>query len=249
MIIIENLSKTFIKDGNRIEVLRNLNLEIKKGDSLAVVGVSGAGKSTLIHILGTLDHPTSGTVSIAGNNVFEWSEKKISAFRNSTIGFVFQFNNLLPEFNALENAMMPALISGMSKPQAIRQASQLLTDVGLEHRLKHKPGELSGGEQQRVAIARALVMEPEILLADEPTGALDSKASASLLSQLTDLHQIGKTIVMVTHSAMAASYASRVLFISDGALFSQLYRGDDNNRAFFDRIVANLSILGGGDIA
>jgi len=158
MIILENLSKTFIKDDNKIEVLRNLNLEIKKGDSLAVVGVSGAGKSTLIHILGTLDHPTSGALSIAGKNVFEWGEKKISAFRNSTIGFVFQFNNLLPEFSALENAMMPALISGMSKQQAIRQATQLLTEVGLEHRLKHKPGELSGGEQQRVAIARALVM-------------------------------------------------------------------------------------------
>ncbi|HCX02373.1 MAG TPA: lipoprotein-releasing system ATP-binding protein LolD, partial [Syntrophaceae bacterium] len=158
MIILKDLSKTFVKDGNKIEVLQNLNLEIQKGDSLAVVGVSGAGKSTLIHILGTLDHPTAGTLSIAGHNVFEWREKKIAAFRNKTIGFVFQFNNLLPEFTALENTMMPALIGGLGRKQALDKASQLLQDVGLEHRLKHKPGELSGGEQQRVAIARALVM-------------------------------------------------------------------------------------------
>ena len=159
MITLANLCKTFIKDGNKIEVLRNLNLDIQKGDSLAVVGVSGAGKSTLIHILGTLDHPTSGTLSIAGNNVFEWNEKKLAAFRNRTIGFVFQFNNLLPEFSALENTMMPALIAGLPKKEAFRKAEELLADVGLAHRLRHKPGELSGGEQQRVAIARALVMD------------------------------------------------------------------------------------------
>ena len=220
MIIIENLSKTFIKDGNRIEVLRNLNLEIKKGDSLAVVGVSGAGKSTLIHILGTLDHPTSGTVSIAGNNVFEWSEKKISAFRNSTIGFVFQFNNLLPEFNALENAMMPALISGMSKPQAIRQASHLLTEVGLEHRLKHKPGELSGGEQQRVAIARALVMEPEILLADEPTGNLDTETGKKIEDILVNLNIVKKiTLIVVTHNKLLADRMSGRIGLRDGEIY------------------------------
>jgi len=220
MIIIENLSKTFIKDGNRIEVLRNLNLEIKKGDSLAVVGVSGAGKSTLIHILGTLDHPTSGTVSIAGNNVFEWSEKKISAFRNSTIGFVFQFNNLLPEFNALENAMMPALISGMSKPQAIRQASHLLTEVGLEHRLKHKPGELSGGEQQRVAIARALVMEPEILLADEPTGNLDTETGKKIEDILVNLNMAKKiTLIVVTHNKLLADRMSGRIGLRDGEIY------------------------------
>ena len=154
MIKLENLSKTFIKDGNKIEVLRGLNLEIKKGESLAVLGVSGAGKSTLIHILGTLDHPTEGRLFINGVNVFEWEEKKIALFRNSTIGFVFQFNNLLPEFNALENTMMPALIGGMSKKEARQKALQLLREVGLEHRISHKPGELSGGEQQRVAIAR-----------------------------------------------------------------------------------------------
>jgi lipoprotein-releasing system ATP-binding protein len=220
MIILTNLSKTFVKDGNKIEVLRNLNLEIKKGDSLAVVGVSGAGKSTLIHILGTLDHPTSGTLSIAGKNVFEWSEKKIAAFRNLTIGFVFQFNNLLPEFSALENAMMPALISGMSKQQAIRQASQLLDEVGLEHRLKHKPGELSGGEQQRVAIARALVMEPEILLADEPTGNLDTETGKKIEDILVNLNTTKKiTLIVVTHNKLLADRMSGRIGLRDGKIY------------------------------
>ncbi len=215
-----NLSKTFVKDGNKIEVLRNLNLEIKKGDSLAVVGVSGAGKSTLIHILGTLDHPTSGTLSIAGKNVFEWSEKKIAAFRNSTIGFVFQFNNLLPEFSALENAMMPALISGMSKQQAIRQAQSILDEVGLEHRLKHKPGELSGGEQQRVAIARALVMEPEILLADEPTGNLDTETGKKIEDILVNLNTTKKiTLIVVTHNKLLADRMSGRIGLRDGKIY------------------------------
>ena len=220
MIILDNLSKTFVKDGNKIEVLRNLNLEIKKGDSLAVVGVSGAGKSTLIHILGTLDHPTSGTLSIAGNNVFEWSEKKIAAFRNSTIGFVFQFNNLLPEFTALENTMMPALISGLAKKQAADKASQLLQEVGLEHRLKHKPGELSGGEQQRVAIARALVMEPEILLADEPTGNLDTETGKKIEDILVNLNALKKiTLIVVTHNKLLADRMSGRIGLRDGKIY------------------------------
>ena len=156
MIVLENLSKTFIKNGNKIEVLRGLNLKIEKGESLAILGVSGAGKSTLIHIMGMLDHPTGGSLLIDEMNVFEWKENKRASFRNSNIGFVFQFNNLLPEFNALENTMMPALIGGIEKKQAGEKACKLLKEVGLENRIKHKPGELSGGEQQRVAIARAL---------------------------------------------------------------------------------------------
>ena len=220
MIILTNLSKTFVKDGNKIEVLRNLNLEIKKGDSLAVVGVSGAGKSTLIHILGTLDHPTSGTLSMAGHNVFEWSEKKISAFRNQTIGFVFQFNNLLPEFTALENTMMPSLISGLSKKQAMEKASHLLEEVGLEHRLKHKPGELSGGEQQRVAIARALVMEPEILLADEPTGNLDTETGKKIEDILVNLNTVKKiTLIVVTHNKLLADRMSGRIGLRDGNIY------------------------------
>jgi len=220
MIILENLSKTFVKDGNKIEVLQNLNLEIKRGASLAVVGVSGAGKSTLIHILGTLDHPTSGVLTIAGNNVFDWNEKKIAAFRNKTIGFVFQFNNLLPEFTALENTMMPALIGGAAKKQAEDRASQLLREVGLEHRLKHKPGELSGGEQQRVAIARALVMEPEILLADEPTGNLDTETGKKIEDILVNLNTIKKiTLVVVTHNKLLADRMSDRIGLRDGEIY------------------------------
>ena len=220
MIILTDLSKTFVKDGNEIKVLQNLNLEIKRGESLAVVGVSGAGKSTLIHILGTLDHPTSGTLAIAGNNVLEWSEKKIAAFRNKTIGFIFQFNNLLPEFTALENTMMPALIGGLAKKQAVDRASQLLQEVGLEHRLKHKPGELSGGEQQRVAIARALVMEPEILLADEPTGNLDTETGKKIEDILVNLNTIKKiTLVVVTHNKLLADRMSDKIGLRDGKIY------------------------------
>lgn len=220
MIKLENLSKTFIKDGNRIDVLRDLNLDIARGSSLAVVGVSGAGKSTLIHILGTLDHPTSGTLSIAGHNVFEWSKKKIAAFRNTTIGFVFQFNNLLPEFTALENTMMPALIAGLPKKQAAEHALQLLSDVGLTHRLKHKPGELSGGEQQRVAIARALVMDPEILLADEPTGNLDTETGKKIEDVLVNLNATKKiTLIVVTHNKMLANRMSGRIGLRDGKTY------------------------------
>jgi lipoprotein-releasing system ATP-binding protein len=220
MIVLDNLSKTFIKDGNRIEVLRNLKLEVKKGDSLAVLGVSGAGKSTLIHILGTLDHPTSGTLLIGGNNVFEWGEKKIASFRNRTIGFIFQFNNLLPEFTALENTMMPALISGLGRNQAAEKAFQLLQEVGLEHRVKHKPGELSGGEQQRVAIARALVMEPEILLADEPTGNLDTETGKKIEDILLHLNNEKKiTLVVVTHNKILADRMSKRIGLRDGEIY------------------------------
>jgi len=220
MIRLENLSKTFVKDGNKIEVLKGLNLEIARGDSLAVVGVSGAGKSTLIHILGTLDHPTGGSLSIAGQTVFNWNEKKIAAFRNRTIGFVFQFNNLLPEFTALENAMMPAFIGGLERKKALDRAAHLLTEVGLEHRLRHKPGELSGGEQQRVAIARALAMEPEILLADEPTGNLDTETGKKIEDLLIALNAEKKiTLVVVTHNRLLAERMSGRIGLRDGKIY------------------------------
>jgi lipoprotein-releasing system ATP-binding protein len=220
MIKLENLSKTFIKDGNKIEVLRGLNLEIKKGESLAVLGVSGAGKSTLIHILGTLDHPTEGHLLINSVNVFKWDEQKISRFRNSTIGFIFQFNNLLPEFDALENTMLPALIGGVSKRQAKEKAHQLLSDVGLGHRIRHKPGELSGGEQQRVAIARSLVMDPEILLADEPTGNLDTETGKKIEDILVNLNaQKNITLIVVTHNKLLAERMSGRIGLLDGKIY------------------------------
>ena len=220
MIKLENLSKTFVKDGNKIEVLKGLNLEIAKGDSLAVVGMSGAGKSTLIHILGTLDHPTSGTLAINGQNVFEWNEKKLAAFRNKMIGFVFQFNNLLPEFSALENTIMPALISGLKKKEAVDKARQVLEEVGLEQRLKHKPGELSGGEQQRVAIARAMIMEPEILLADEPTGNLDTETGKRIEDVLLNLNaKKNITLIVVTHNKALADRMTGRIGLRDGKIY------------------------------
>ncbi|HDQ03815.1 MAG TPA: ABC transporter ATP-binding protein [Deltaproteobacteria bacterium] len=220
MIRLDNLSKTFFKDGAKIEVLRGLNLEIARGESLAMLGVSGAGKSTLIHILGTIDHPTGGHLHINGLDVFEWDEKKKARFRNATIGFIFQFNNLLPEFDALENTMMPALIGKMSRKQAASKAAKLLGEVGLEHRLKHKPGELSGGEQQRVAIARALVMEPEIILADEPTGNLDTETGKKIEDILIEMNRTRKiTLVVVTHNKLLAERMSRRIGLRDGKIY------------------------------
>jgi lipoprotein-releasing system ATP-binding protein len=220
MIELKNLSKTFLKDGNKIEVLRGLNLKIEKGASLAILGISGAGKSTLIHIMGMLDHPTEGCLSLNGMNVFEWDEKKRASFRNSTIGFVFQFNNLLPEFSALENTMLPALIGGMSRKQAGEKACKLLKEVGLEHRIKHRPGELSGGEQQRVAIARALVMEPELLLADEPTGNLDTETGKKIEDILVTLNATNKiTLVTVTHNKLLAERMSERIVLRDGKIY------------------------------
>jgi lipoprotein-releasing system ATP-binding protein len=220
MIVLENLSKTFLKDGNKINVLRGLNLKINKGESLAILGISGAGKSTLIHIMGMLDHPTEGCLFIDGMNVFEWDENKRSSFRNLTIGFVFQFNNLLPEFNALENTMMPAVIGGIPQKQAGEKACKLLKEVGLEHRIKHKPGELSGGEQQRVAIARALIMEPEILLVDEPTGNLDTETGKKIEDILVNLNTSKKiTLVTVTHNKLLAERMSDRIVLHDGKIY------------------------------
>lgn len=221
VIQVHDLKKTFVKDGSRIEVLRGINLSIDDGDSLAILGVSGAGKTTFVHILGTLDRPTSGTVLFNGLNVFDWQEKKLASFRNRTIGFVFQFHNLLPEFNSLENTMMPALIHGMSRRDALAKAETILHDVGLGDRMTHKPSELSGGEQQRVAVARALIMEPEILLADEPTGNLDTETGRKIEDILLELNrQKGITLIVVTHNQSLAGRMSRSIGLRDGEIYA-----------------------------
>ncbi len=221
MIQIQDLSKTFLKDGLAIEVLKELNLRIGTGESLAIVGVSGSGKSTLIHILGTLDHPTSGTILFDGVDVFTWPEPKLAAFRNRKIGFIFQFHNLLPEFTGLENTMMPALIRRMPKREARGRAEALLAEVGLGDRMTHKPGELSGGEQQRVAIARALILEPEILLADEPTGNLDTETGKKIEEILVALNRTkGITLIVVTHNQSLADRMSRQIGLRDGRIYT-----------------------------
>lgn len=221
MIQIQSLQKAFLKDGHRIEVLRGLDFEIAEGESLAIVGASGAGKSTLIHIIGTLDHPSSGSVLFDGVNVFAWPEKRLAAFRNRKVGFVFQFHNLLPEFTALENTMMPALIQRMPKQDARRRAEAILGEVGLSDRVTHKPGELSGGEQQRVALARALILEPEILLADEPTGNLDTETGKKIEDILLELNRTKRiTLIVVTHNPLLADRMSQHIGLRDGRIYT-----------------------------
>jgi len=200
-----------------VEVLKGLDLTFSKGEKAAIVGASGVGKTTLLHILGTLDRPTSGRVIYEGKDIYALNEKDLALFRNREIGFVFQLHHLLPEFNALENTMMPCLIQGIPKGEAASRAEAILTLVGLQDRLPHKPGELSGGEQQRVAVARALVLEPKVLLADEPTGNLDTKTGESVFDLLQELNQIKKvTLIVVTHNLKLAEKMSRQIQLIDG---------------------------------
>jgi lipoprotein-releasing system ATP-binding protein len=220
ILVAEDLTRTFVKNGTVVEVLKGLNLAIHRGDSLAIVGLSGAGKSTLLNILGALDQPTSGKVFFKGADIFQWNERQRAVFRNRNIGFVFQSHHLLPEFTSLENTMMPALIQRMSPGRAREKAASLLTALDLGDRLTHKPGELSGGEQQRVAIARALILDPEILLADEPTGNLDTETGGKIQEILLELNGNRKiTLVIVTHNERLAERMARSVGIKDGLLY------------------------------
>ena len=212
-----NLHKSF----GTLEVLKGVNLCVQQGEILAIVGKSGAGKTTLLQILGTLDRPTDGQVFINGQDVFRLSEKALAQFRNRHIGFIFQFHQLLPEFTALENVMMPALIAGESRKQSTQRAEQLLTDLGPNERLHHKPNALSGGEKQRVAAARALMMSPSVILADEPTGSLDEANKQELNRLLLHLRkQYQQTIIIVTHDKDLTSIADRVVEIMDGKIMN-----------------------------
>jgi len=218
-ITIESLSKSYIQGSRRVEALRGINLRFGPGESVAVVGASGAGKTTLLHILGTIDRPSEGRVLYDGEDVFALRERDRARFRNRTIGFVFQFHHLLPEFTALENTMMPALIHGMPIEEAKVRAERLMDQVGLLGRTTHKPGELSGGEQQRVAVARALIMEPEILLADEPTGNLDRETGGGVFRLILQMHEEKKiTTIIVTHNEEIAERLPRQIRLVDGAV-------------------------------
>ena len=216
---VTGLFKSFGTKDAKVDVLKGIDMEVAAGETIALVGASGAGKSTLLHILGALDRPTSGRVLFSGHDVFRSGDSALAAFRNRTIGFVFQFHHLLSEFSALENAMMPALIGGMRKSEAEPLAEELLRDVGLAHRLTHRPGELSGGEQQRVAIARALVLSPQLLLADEPTGNLDMKTSDEVHDLLAEIHRKkGITLMIVTHNERLAAGMGRIIRMVDGRI-------------------------------
>ena len=215
MIEIKNIRKSF----GSLEVLKGIDLSIQKGEIVSIVGPSGAGKTTLLQIIGTLDKPDSGSVFVDGIDTTQLSQKKLSDFRNKHIGFVFQFHQLLPEFTAIENIMIPAYIAGVGSKQARQRAEELLRFMGLSERAKHKPNELSGGEKQRVAVARALINNPDVILADEPSGSLDSKNKEELHQLFFDLRdKYGQTFVIVTHDEQLASITDRTIHMRDGIL-------------------------------
>jgi lipoprotein-releasing system ATP-binding protein len=217
LVSVQNVSKAFEHEGRALEVLKGIDLDIGSGEMVTIVGPSGAGKSTLLHLVGTLDLPTQGRIFYGGQDVTRLGSSDLAEFRNRSIGFVFQFHHLLPEFTALENVLMPGLIQGRRRLEG--RARELLDEVGLSARLTHRPGELSGGEQQRVALARALLMEPKLVLADEPTGNLDSQTSAAVQSLFFDLNQRhGTTFLIVTHSRDFAAMMPRQVSMKDGRI-------------------------------
>ena len=219
MITIKNIRKSF----GDLEVLKGVNLSVEKGEIVAIVGKSGAGKTTLLQIIGTLDTPDSGSVIIDGTDVSQLTERQLAEFRNRHIGFIFQFHQLLPEFSALENVMMPALIARMAEADARDCATQLLTDLGLKDRLAHRPNQLSGGEKQRVAAARAMMMQPSVILADEPSGSLDEQNKQELNKLLLEMRdRYGQTIIIVTHDSDMARISDRVIEMRDGTVTTKV---------------------------
>ena len=216
---LRDIRKSYGSGAGKVEVLKGISMSVAAGETIALVGASGAGKTTLLHIMGTLDLPTGGTIVFQGEEIFRRGETALASFRNHTIGFVFQFHHLLPEFTALENVMMPGLISRQKRREVEGRAEELLGKVGLAHRLTHRPTELSGGEQQRVAIARALLQSPALLLADEPTGNLDRKTSDEVNEVLRQLHcELGITLIIVTHNERLASSMGKIVQLEDGRI-------------------------------
>ena len=240
----QNLTQKIQLAQKQLTIFENLNFDIQEGEQVAITGRSGSGKSTLLGILATLDQASSGKLVVCGESIAELNEEQRAEVRLKHIGFVFQSFQLLPHLTALENVMLPLRLQEKFKyAEAEQKALNLLKRVGLERQAQQTPKVLSGGEQQRVAIARALIREPNIILADEPTGALDSKATDSLLTLFSQINKEGQTVLMVTHSTKAASHANRVLFIKDGEVFHQLYRGSMSNEQLYAKISETLTVL------
>ncbi len=219
LVEVNGLGRVFFHRDKELVVLRDVDLRVESGEMIAVVGESGVGKSTLLQILGTLDRPTSGTVRYGATDVFKLQDTELAAFRNRMIGFVFQFHHLLPEFTALENTILPALIARTPRNEALARGVEILAEIGLEQRMAHRPGELSGGEQQRVALARSLMMRPRLVLADEPTGNLDERTSEEIHDIIVDLNRnTGTTFMIVTHNRSLAARMQRTLLLFDGTV-------------------------------
>ena len=249
---VKNLKKVYTTrfGGNQVQALSNVSFSVEEGEYVAIMGESGSGKTTLLNILASLDKPTSGEVLLEGKNLTKIKDKDISAFRREHLGFVFQDFNLLDTFSVQDNIFLPLVLSGKPYPEMKRRLDPLAKLLGITELLGKYPYEISGGQKQRAAVARALITQPRLVLADEPTGALDSKAATQLLRLFSDINRQGQTILMVTHSTQAASHAGRVLFIKDGEVFHQLYRGGMTNDELYQKIADTLTVLarGGGEV-
>ena len=247
---VKNLKKVYKTrlGSNAVEALKNVNFSVEEGEFVAIMGESGSGKTTLLNILAALDQPTAGSVLLDGKNFSGIKESDVAAFRRDHLGFVFQEFNLLDTFTLEDNIYLPLVLAGKSYQEMHRRLAPIADKLGITALLKKYPYEVSGGQKQRAAVARAMITDPRIILADEPTGALDSKSSDELLHLFGEVNRQGQTVLMVTHSVKAASSASRVLFIKDGEVFHQLYRGSDTNEQLYQKISDTLTMLhAGGD--
>ncbi len=227
----------------QVEALKDVNFSIEKGEYVAIMGESGSGKTTLLNILSTLDTPTSGEVLLEGKSLADIKDSEMSDFRRNDLGFVFQDFNLLDNFSLKDNIFLPLVLSNTPVKEMEERLKPIVKPLGIEKLIEHYPYEVSGGQKQRAAVARALITDPKLILADEPTGALDSKSSQSLLETFEDINQAGQTIVMVTHSTRAAAHANRVLFIQDGEVYHEVYRGEQTVDQFMDKIAQSLMVI------
>lgn len=245
VLVARNLKKVYGSRGNIYPALDDINLEIKEGEFVGIMGPSGAGKTTLLNVVSTIDRPTSGTITIDNEDIVKMNEKRLSLFRRNKLGFIFQDFNLLDTLTIRENIVLPLALSKINYKEIERRVNEVSNKLGINDILNKYPYEVSGGQQQRTAAARAIINKPKLILADEPTGALDSRSSSDLLQCLNDLNENSKaTIMMVTHDAFAASYCKRIIFIKDGVLFTELFKGK-SRKEFFQRILDVLKALGG----